>query len=538
MRKLQIKFPNQIRISGWDFGSSARAMNQAGEKDLLMTYESVSLTQAGLEKVSKSTTERKSMSTKTSIKRIALVAVSALGFGMVSTVSANAADAEYGDMTSLTVNAVEANYKLVQREDVAFSVSAGINVGATIDADETVTLKAVFTSKPTASTLVAVSSSAGDSDDSSAANAGATVSVDGDGTTPASLQADPSAGESLVDDTNIGTFDFTPDTPGTYVVRVWHDADSDGFYDAGTEVTRTITVIAGGTPAAMTVATYGAVSSVTNAGILDGYEDGSLLTVLLKDSAGNATKLAAGEGVTVSGTNSVTLNGTADSITLTSATTQNINGLMIVNVKKAAAGTSAITLSPAGTIASAFASQTSNLEFVAITESDAADYALDETSGVDSTTIGAGNALGAVNASTSKKSIAYELTSAAAGTSRYIGVNIVDTTGAITGYAGAAYMESVAISDTAAGTAAYSVTVATWSATLRSATGVAGADSYEIALADDTAANSEGWAITAATASVSAANSEWNVSNVSSSTGASVSVTLTVNDNFDTAMSG
>jgi len=263
-----------------------------------------------------------------------------------------------------------------------------------------------------------------------------------------------------------------------------------------------------------------------------------LIKVSLKDAAGNATKLAAGEGVTVTGSNTVTLNGTADSITLTSATTQNINGLMIVNVKKAAAGTSAITLAPAGIIASAFASQTSNLEFVAITESDAADYTLDETSGVDSTTIGAGNALGAVNASTSKKTIAYEITSAAAGTSRYIGVNIVDTTGAITGYAGAAYMESVAISDTAAGTAAYSVTAATWSATLRSATGVAGADSYDIALADDTAANSEGWAITAATASVSAANSEWNVSNVSSSTGASVSVTLTVNDNFDTAMSG
>jgi len=37
------------------------------------------------------------MSTKTSIKRIALVAVAALGFGMVSTVSANAAS---GDVTS------------------------------------------------------------------------------------------------------------------------------------------------------------------------------------------------------------------------------------------------------------------------------------------------------------------------------------------------------------------------------------------------------------------------------------------------------
>jgi len=91
MRRLQFKFPNQIRIFGWDFGSSARAMNQAGGKDSLMTYESVPTAQADLGKVSRSTTERKSMSTKTSIKRIALVAVAALGFGMVSTVPSHAA---------------------------------------------------------------------------------------------------------------------------------------------------------------------------------------------------------------------------------------------------------------------------------------------------------------------------------------------------------------------------------------------------------------------------------------------------------------
>ena len=57
-----------------------------------MTYESVSKTQADLMKYMRSTTERKIMSTKTSIKRIALVAVAALGFGMVSTVSAKAAN--------------------------------------------------------------------------------------------------------------------------------------------------------------------------------------------------------------------------------------------------------------------------------------------------------------------------------------------------------------------------------------------------------------------------------------------------------------
>jgi len=77
MRKLQFKFPNQIRISGWDFGSSARAMNQAG---------GIFSAQADLEKVFRSTTERKSMSTKTTIKRIALVAVSALASGMLTAV--------------------------------------------------------------------------------------------------------------------------------------------------------------------------------------------------------------------------------------------------------------------------------------------------------------------------------------------------------------------------------------------------------------------------------------------------------------------
>ena len=55
MRRLLIKFPSQIRISGWDFGSSARAMNQAGGKDSLMTYESVSKTQADLRKGRRST---------------------------------------------------------------------------------------------------------------------------------------------------------------------------------------------------------------------------------------------------------------------------------------------------------------------------------------------------------------------------------------------------------------------------------------------------------------------------------------------------
>ena len=107
MRRLQFKFLSQIRISGWDFGSSARAMNQAGGKDSLMTYELVreaGSTQADLEKVSRSTTERKSMSTKTTIKRIALVAVSALGLGVLSSIAP--ANAAAGTITGVTVGKI------------------------------------------------------------------------------------------------------------------------------------------------------------------------------------------------------------------------------------------------------------------------------------------------------------------------------------------------------------------------------------------------------------------------------------------------
>ena len=59
MRLLRINFLNRIRIFGWDFGSSARAMNQAGRKVRLMTYEVDLRAQAELGKVPFSTTERK-----------------------------------------------------------------------------------------------------------------------------------------------------------------------------------------------------------------------------------------------------------------------------------------------------------------------------------------------------------------------------------------------------------------------------------------------------------------------------------------------
>jgi len=70
---------------------SARASHLVVKKDLLMTYETDLLGQAETEKYSLSTFfERKTMSTKTAFKRLALVAAAALAIGGVSAVSAQA----------------------------------------------------------------------------------------------------------------------------------------------------------------------------------------------------------------------------------------------------------------------------------------------------------------------------------------------------------------------------------------------------------------------------------------------------------------
>jgi hypothetical protein len=75
MTSLPSNFPRWVRIRGGEFGASARAMHR----------------KAALENVSRATIERKTMSTKTTFKRVALVAVAALGIGMVSAVPSNAA---------------------------------------------------------------------------------------------------------------------------------------------------------------------------------------------------------------------------------------------------------------------------------------------------------------------------------------------------------------------------------------------------------------------------------------------------------------
>jgi len=81
MKRSSNKFLHRVRIHGGEFDASARAMHRDG-----MT----SSFQAAAEKLSIATNERKQMSTKTTFKRVALVTVAALGFGLLSTVPSQA----------------------------------------------------------------------------------------------------------------------------------------------------------------------------------------------------------------------------------------------------------------------------------------------------------------------------------------------------------------------------------------------------------------------------------------------------------------
>jgi hypothetical protein len=82
MSRYAIKFPFRVRIHGGEFDESARAIHR---EDGLKTIQA----ESGI--VLESTIERKQMSTKTTFKRIALVTVAALGFGVMSVAPSNAA---------------------------------------------------------------------------------------------------------------------------------------------------------------------------------------------------------------------------------------------------------------------------------------------------------------------------------------------------------------------------------------------------------------------------------------------------------------
>jgi len=162
----KFKFLRRVRIHGGECGAVARALHHEAQKVALMqaeqsliSDEKALLSQADSGKALGSTfNERKQMSTKTTLKRIALVAVSALGFGVLSTVPAKAADYTNGitlGWSALTVvgsSSAASNGGFFYVDTTVYDESEDTSIAAGLQSDETLTVSVI--AAPNTSTAV------------------------------------------------------------------------------------------------------------------------------------------------------------------------------------------------------------------------------------------------------------------------------------------------------------------------------------------------------------------------------------------------
>jgi hypothetical protein len=215
------KFPRRVRIHGGECGAVARALHHEAKIQTLPAVKG---------NVFFTTNERKQMSTKTIFKRLALVVVSALGLGMMTSVSANAA--YVAGSTTISASAVG-------------RVGVGIDILVT-SGNQSSTVNALGTSDFVHVKMLSAPASAGtlqlNSAYSSVAGGAAFVN---DSVSVASALADGTAYITLRQTANADTY-----TAGTYEFLVWADATEGGTNSpAATASQARISVTLGGSPA-------------------------------------------------------------------------------------------------------------------------------------------------------------------------------------------------------------------------------------------------------------------------------------------------
>jgi len=197
--------------------------------------------------VSSVTIERKQMSTKTSFKRIALVAASALALGGFSAISAPQANA------ALSISTVTGISLVRDTGTAVVGTAVGVNFGFKAAADVAVanereTFTAYVSSYP-ANGYAAVTSTVTDYPRSTAADFTTPTNTTTGGAGTASLWFNATAAAAISTTTYAATstaahgqFAFTPTKAGTYELTVFNDYDADGAVDPS-EFRQTISIV-------------------------------------------------------------------------------------------------------------------------------------------------------------------------------------------------------------------------------------------------------------------------------------------------------
>jgi trimeric autotransporter adhesin len=246
--------------------------------------------------------ERKQMSTKTTFKRIALVAVASLGFGMLSVVPSGAAAlagfGSNGTATTATAGvqsiSVSVKGKAVRLGKMSNVVAKFTGPAVLSYSDDTGTVAtggfaasakinpniALLTAPATSAAAIAPATSAAGSNDGTVIGL-----VSGADATSSSLGGD--FGTQITTSAQVTAyyagFQFTPDKAGTYAFLIWDDTNRDGLVSAA-ESNTTYTVVV--TDAVSTISLS---TSINNAAADADNTVGAVVKVSLADANGAAT---------------------------------------------------------------------------------------------------------------------------------------------------------------------------------------------------------------------------------------------------------
>ena len=398
------------------------------------------------------------MSTKTTFKRVALVAVAALGLGVLSSVAP--ASAVQGALTTEYVTGISVTTNVAP---VAGATGTTVThtvyyKSSTISQTVTYNPRVILSQAPATSVLAEQGTYA------------ATTAVKSWQYTTTALADGHVASEDASDtlDTITASVNGTKsydvqylsvryDVAGTYSWTFFDDLDLSGTVN-GSEFSTTVTVVVGGASAATASTLVGSVAAWNSTAAEDGTK-GALVKITLKDAAGNAASVDSAGGI------KVTVNGSAkvsavNAVEKTDAATYTLgqgdfngSGNAWVNIIDATAETVALTLSGVGSATSFTSPGSTTLKFVAVAGTKTAAVATSDTESNTATTVAYVTA-----GATATAYLKTEQTSATALDS----VLITDVSGKITGLATAAYDLAVAGDDTAAATdpGAFSISAA------------------------------------------------------------------------------
>ena len=263
------------------------------------------------------------MSTKTLRKRIALVAVSALGFGLLSAAPSSAAD----NAATVTISPVRVSFTGANQDSVS-AATVTVATGALVDGDltdEEAVITVTLTTAPSAAAVLTIAD-ADFTDQGTVGGTDATAQLGDNGILKSSGTDDMSTAADL-----IAGLTFAADTVGTYVGTIQWLGET-----GGNTLTAPFTFTTTGAPTTLEVSA--SATTVNPSGT-------STITATLKDVAGNTT-----QGSTVDSIALSAATGTLGTATLNAAALADGTGTSLLTATNTSGTAHVVTITPQGTL--------------------------------------------------------------------------------------------------------------------------------------------------------------------------------------------